>query len=103
MRYAEVVAQDHLYWLEMKSFVGGVDVGEVYHRDVLHNLLVVMTDFEVGEVSHQNFKIRAADSRVHPFILLQFTIRKQLVYKRFVNTAVRCARIEDDTDFYPRH
>ena len=99
----EVVAQDHLDGFEMQGLVGGVDMGEVYHRDVPHNLLMEMADFEIGEVGNQNLKVHAADTCVHSFVLFHLSIRKQLIDKRFVHAAVRCARIQNNADFLPRH
>jgi len=103
MIHTEVVTQNHLDGFEVQSLVSHVDMCEIDYRDVLHKFLMVMADFEVREVSDQNLKICAANSRVHSLVFLHFPVRKQLVDKRFVHTAVRRACVQNDTDFLPRH
>ena len=49
---AEVVPQNHLDGFVVQGLVGGINMGEIYHCNVLHKFLMVTTDFEVGEVRH---------------------------------------------------
>ena len=71
----EVVTQNHLDGFEVQSLVSHVDMGEIDHGDVLHKFLMVMADFEVREVSDQNLKVCAANSRIHSLVFLHFPLR----------------------------
>ena len=90
---AEVVAENHLHGLAMQHPIGVIDMGEVNDGRVREGCLPVATQPEVGKVGHQHFEAHSSDARIHSLVLFHIHIRKYLIHKLFVDTAVRSARI----------